>query len=140
MQKQTLIVAVVFLSSSQIKAQIAQRTVIEPPRVVSTVKPEITKIELTIDSVVHQGNALINYFKATVYSVGKGTVQFQWVMLQDQHPGAPAPTPVYISRSLTLNGNGVDEVFHSAVTQPNHVTLAMKSISPNIVVSNSASY
>ena len=153
MKKQIIIIAVAFLFSIQTKAQntipvnnIPQANI--PPR---TNVPQQTasghiftvgSVTLSIDSSVSVTNgagATKHYFKATINSIGAGTIQYRWITMVPGNGSGNQPVPPYVVQgSLQLSGTGTDLLF----TERDHVNhnpqkkLIFEIISPNSVQSN----
>ena len=158
MKKQTFTIAVAFLFSIQTKAQnniqpnnVPQANI--PPRTVVVQQPnvsanifKISSVTLFIDSSVHVtsgAGATKNYFKATISSIGTGTIQYRWVLIvYGSGPGNQPIPPNVVQGSLQLNGTGTDLIF----TERDHVThnpqrkLMLEITSPNSVQSNQITF
>ncbi len=137
--KIVLLLVLAFVFAYQTKAQIKQNTVVEPPKVTPAVKPEITRIYVHEDSITSRTGFS---FTAYVYSVGKGTVTFQWILSPQPTPRVPTPTPVYINGSFVLSGSGVDKVpFSTVIKVPMMLNfITMKTTTPNVIMSNALPY
>ena len=158
MKKQTFTIVVAFLFSTQTKAQnniqpnnvpqanVPARTVVVQQPNVSAHIFKISSVTLSIDSSVHVtagAGATKDYFKATISSVGTGTIQYRWVTMVPGNGSGNQPIPPYVVQgSLQLNGTGTDLLF----TERDHVThnpqkrLIFEIISPNSVQSNQITF
>lgn len=158
MKKQIFTSAVAFLFSIQTKAQnniqptnvphanIPPRTDVVQQQNVSAHVFKISSVTLSIDSSVHVtsgAGATKDYFKATISSVGTGTIQYRWITMVPGNGSGNQPIPPYVVQgSLQLNGTGTDLLF----TERDHVThnpqkkLIFEIISPNSVQSNQITF
>ena len=153
-KKQTLTIAAAFLFAIQTKAQnnIPQANIPQaniPPRTVVQQQSAVVHIfkvgsvNLSIDSSVHVTNgagAVKHYFRAVINSIGTGTIQYQWVLLN--HGNTPNNHPSIVQGTLQLNGNGTDVIFteRDRVTGNPQKTLTLEIISPNNLSSNQITY
>ena len=127
------------------QANIPPRTVVQqqtaPVRVFS-----VGSVTLSVDSAVHVtsgAGAIKNYFKATINSIGTGTVQYKWILIVPGigAGGQPIP-PSIVSGSLPLNGSGTDLLFteRAHVTHNPLRTLKLEITSPTTLQSNTITF
>jgi hypothetical protein len=156
MKKQTFLIAVAFLFSIQTKAQnnippnnvpqanIPPRTVVEQPNVTPHLF-NVTNVTLSVDSVVSTHVtapvATKHYFKATITSIGTGTIQYRWVLTGGGTGPNNQPYPPSIQQgTMQLNGSGTDlittERQHVNANPANMKFLTLIIDSPNNVQSN----
>ena len=157
MKKQTFTIAAAFLFSIQSKAQntinpnsvpqanIPPRTVVQQPNVPVHIF-NVSNVTLSVDSAVYApggAGATKNYFKATINSVGTGTVQYKWILIVPGigAGGQPIP-PSVVSGSLQLNGSGTDLLFteRAHVTHNPQRTLKLEITSPTTLQSNTITF
>lgn len=125
---------------------IPPRTVVEQPTVAGKVFFKITDVQLSIDSsvLVSTGaGGTKNYFKATISSIGSGTIQYKWVLMVPGNCAGNQPIPPsVVTGSLQLNGAGTDLLF----TERMHVSsnpqrkLLLVITSPTTVQSNQITF
>ncbi|MEO7308987.1 MAG: hypothetical protein ABIX01_01205 [Chitinophagaceae bacterium] len=128
-----------------ITASIAQQNI--PGRKEVMAQPNVvvdyTKVlsaAVSIDSTTHipNGTAWHNYFKATIGSVGTGTITYHWVITNN---GPQAP-PLVIPGTMTLSGTGTDYIYlqKSSGRGPISYKLGLQILSPTQLTSNFCGY
>lgn len=140
MKSITLVVAFVLsISCLSSLAQIADRKAIA----LLNVAPNLTNIisaTVSIDSTTHipNGTAYHNYFKATIRSVGMGTVNYKWVITNS----GPQAAPLVIPGTMTLCGTGTDYIYieKSSGRGPIFYKLSLLIESPIRLLSNAVGY
>ena len=94
----------------------------------------INKVEVTADPASFTGKCPATIkFKATIYSQGSGTITYTWLRSDGGHQRN--------NLSVSLSGKGVDEVVYTWRLGKNFTGwVAMETVSPNKVKSNSAKF
>jgi hypothetical protein len=146
MKKKYIFLLLVFFSL-QIKAQnnIPAKTVIVPQNAAVNIF-KVIDVVLSIDSAVHVTNgagATKNYFKATINSIGKGTIQYQWVLVNSAYnPNSPNTNSSIVQGTLQLNGSGNDVLFaeRDHVTHNANKKLTLQIISTIQIDSNTITF
>jgi molybdopterin-binding protein len=128
-----------FAKNAIAQSNIPERKVTEQP----TVTIQHTKVlsaVITNDSTIHlsNGTAYHNYFKATISSIGTGTVNFKWIITNS----SPQSAPLIIPGTITLNSTGTDYIYlqKSSGRGPVFYKLSLQVETPNQILSNTYGY
>ena len=141
MYKTNIFLLILLLSGATTNAQqnIPGKKVVAPLNVAGNIT-KVLSVVLSIDSTTHIPNSTTyhNYFKATVGSIGIGTVNFKWIITSI---GPQAP-PLIIPCSITLSGTGTDYIYlqKSTFRGPISFKLRLQAETPNQVQSNFIEY
>ena len=145
--KKQCIFLILFFFSLQIKAQnnIPAKTAIASPYLAVNIF-KVTDVVLSIDSSVHEtsgAGAIKDYFKVVINSIGKGTIQYQWVAANltgyGNNPGSNSYT---VKGTIETSSTGRDVIFaeRDHVTHNGNKKFILQIISPTQINSNQIEY
>lgn len=134
----------IFIVEANAQITIPEKKVLDQPNAAAHITKVINAL-VSCDSVTHLRNqpGSFYYCKATIKSIGTGSVNYRWLIFP---PGAPSP--LIITGSITLSGTGTDYIYmetcwgctgsknpfpHNPVV---HYTIGFQIESPNKIYGN----